>query len=471
MTQLTQRQREALKELVRRHRKKPTLRNPLFDKQNQAIDDQSKLRAWNCTRRAGKSTAAAIDLVETLEKYPGTKNLYLALSRESARGILWDEMKNMNDKAKLNLEFKEQPSLIVHPNGSSIKLFGIDANAKEMRKVLGQKYKKVFIDEAGSMTIDMEKLCYQMIEPSLMDLDGQLTLLGTCENIPNTFFEKITMGRENRWSVTKWTTADNPYLKDIWSREVANMLSENPKIVDASWFKTHYLNIWCQDDDLLIIPFSEQRNEISDLPSGFEWHYVLGVDLGYNDSTAFAVLAFSPYHHACYRVFGFKRSGLIVSKAGEEIERLRKQYDFHKIVIDGAAKQGVEDLKQRMKLPLTEAEKTGKPTYLKALKDDVVTGQFKVIKGSGDSLKQEWSQLQWVDMNQLKEDPRCQNHESDATLYAWRECRHYAGLQISKKAEFNTDEYIKDLEKEQAEQIKQQLHEEAEWIMQNLETY
>lgn len=460
-----------LRELVRRHQRKPSLRNPSFVKQNQAIDDVSKLRAWNCTRRAGKSTAAAIDLVETLEKYPNNKNLYLALTLDSARGILWDELKNMNDKAKLGLDFKEQRSIVVHPNGSSIRMFGVDANAKEMRKVLGQKYKKVFIDEAGSMTIDMEKLCYQMIEPALMDLDGQLTLLGTCENIPNTFFEKVTMWNEKRWSVTKWTTADNPYLKEAWSREVGLMIAENPKIVEASWFKTHYLNIWCQDDDLLIIPFSEERNECSDLPSNIEWNFVLGVDLGYNDATAFSVVAFSPYHKACYRVFGYKESGLILSKAGEEIEKIRKSFDFHKIVIDGANKQGVEDLKQRMKLPLVEAEKTGKPTYLKALKDDVITGNFKIIKGSGDGLKKEWGQLQWVDMNQLKEDPRCQNHESDATLYAWRECRHYAGLSIAPKHEINTDDYMRELEEKQAREIIKQQQEEQEWIMQSLENY
>lgn len=469
--QLTQSQRQALKELLKRHKKKPSLRNPSFNKQNQAIDDSAKLRAWNCTRRAGKSTAAAIDLVETLEKYPNCKNLYLALTLDSARGILWDELKNMNDKFKLSLEFKEQRSIVVHENGASIRLFGVDANAKEMRKVLGQKYKKVFIDEAGSMTIDMEKLCYQMIEPSLMDLDGQLTLLGTCENIPNTFFEKVTMEREKRWSVTKWTTADNPYLKDIWAREISIMLSENPKIVDASWFKTHYLNIWCQDDDLLIIPFDEQRNEVSNLPSNIEWFFVLGVDLGFNDATAFSVLAYSPYHLVCYRVFGFKKSGLILSKAGEEIEKLRKSYDFTRIVIDGANKQGVEDLKQRMKLPLVEAEKTGKPTYLKALKDDVITGNFKIVSGSGDGLKKEWAQLQWIDMNQLKEDPRCQNHESDATLYAWRECRHYAGLSQLKSFDISSDDYIKELEVKQAESVERELQEEAEWIMQNLEGY
>lgn len=411
-----------------------------------------------------------------MEKFPGQKNLFMALTLDSARGILWDELKNLSDKGKIELSFNEARSICKHPNGSTVRLFGINANAKEMRKVLGQKYKKVFIDEAGSMTIDMEKLCYQMIEPSLMDLNGQLTLLGTCENIPNTFFERVTEGHEKRWSVSKWTTADNPYLKDTWAREISNMLKENPLIVEASWFKTHYLNIWCQDDDLLIIPFVAERNTVTyneweAIKGEHEFFYVLGVDLGFNDASSFNVLAFSLTHPICYRVEGYKKSGLILTKVGEEIELLRTKYDIHKIVIDGANKQGVEDLKQRMNLPLVSAEKTGKPVYLKGLKDDVVTGRFKVVEGFNDTLVKEWSHLQWLDMNQLKEDPRCENHESDGTLYAWRECRHYASEPIKPKPKDNTEEYMKMLEREKAEELQRRIQEEQEWAMQNLESY
>ena len=133
---MTPRERALLREVQKRFQQKPSLRNQAFVKQNQAIDDQSKLRAWNCTRRAGKSTAAAIDLIETMEKYPRTKCLYLALTLGSARGILWEEIRRLSDIGRINLVSNEKYSLWKHPNGSTVQFFGMDASKKEMRSII-----------------------------------------------------------------------------------------------------------------------------------------------------------------------------------------------------------------------------------------------------------------------------------------------------------------------------------------------
>jgi hypothetical protein len=407
-----------------------------------------------------------------MEKFPKKKNLFLALTLDSAREIVWDDLKDLSENygwvIGKDIKFNEARSIARHKNGASVRLFGINSSSKEMKKVLGQKYKKVFVDESGSMTIDMVKLCYQMIEPGLIDYDGQLTLLGTCENIPKTFFEKVTMGREPGWSIHRWTSDKNPYVRDAWVKKKNELIEQNPNVIHASWFRTHYLNEWCQDDDLLIIPFHEERNSVEKLPASIDWSFVLGVDLGFNDATSFSVLAFSPDHPICYRVKGWKERGLILSKVGKEIERIRSQYDFFRIVIDGANKQGVEDLKQRMGLPLKEAEKAGKAIYLKTLKDAVVTATFKVVKGDNNDVVEEWDHLQWSDETHLKEDPRCENHSSDSTLYAFRECKHYIYTEPEVVPRNDTDEYMRLMEQKQARELEQKILEEQEWIMNNL---
>jgi hypothetical protein len=465
-----------MQEYLKRFAPRPTLRHPDFHEQNKAIDDKSPLRAWNATRRGAKTTSAAIDIIETMEEFPKKKNLFLALTLDSAREIIWDDLKDLAEKMGwvigVDIKFNEARSIARHKNGASVRLFGVNTSAKEMRKVLGQKYKKVFIDESGSMTIDMVKLCYQMIGPALIDYDGQLTLLGTCENIPKTFFEKVTTGKEPGWSVHRWTSDKNPYVRDAWLKKKNDLIKENPNVVHASWFRTHYLNEWCQDDDLLIIPYLESRNSITTLPSGLDWNYVLGVDLGFNDATSFSVLAFHPDHPICYRIMGYKEKGLILSQAGKRIEKLREQYDFFKIVIDGANKQGVEDLKQRMGLPLVAAEKTGKPVYLKAMKDAMITGTLKVINGANNSWIEEISHLQWSDETMLKEDPRCENHENDGTLYAWRECKQYLYSPGEGPVIPNTSEFMNKIEQKLADELEQRLMEEQEqWMQNHLENY
>lgn len=473
---MTPSERKILKEYLKRFAPKPSLRHPEFHEQNKAIDDESPLRAWNATRRGAKTTSAAIDIIETMERFPKKKNLFLALTLDSAREIIWDDLKDLAEKNGWvigeDIFFNEARSIVRHKNGATARLFGVNTSAKEMRKVLGQKYKKVFIDESGSMTIDMVKLCYQMIGPALIDYNGQLTLLGTCENIPKTFFEKVTTGKEPGWSVHRWTSDKNPYVRDAWIKKKNDLIKENPNIVHASWFRTHYLNEWCQDDDLLIIPFNEERNSVEKLPSDIDWSYVLGVDLGYNDATSFSILAFSPYHPICYRVKGWKERGLILSAVGRAIEQIRTQFEFFRIVIDGSNKQGVEDLRQRMNLPLTNAEKTGKPTYLKALKDAVVTGTFKVIKGHNNDVIDEWDHLQWSDETHLNEDPRCENHSSDGTLYAFRECRHYVFTEAEMAPKKDTDKFMLEFEKKKARELEQKILEEQEqWMQNNFEQF
>ena len=67
----------------------------------------------------------------------------------------------------------------------------------------------------------------------------------------------------------------------------------------------------------------------------------------------------------------------------------------------------------------------------------------------------------WKDSSRDKEDDRCQNHLSDATLYAWRYCYHYLWEAPENKDDENTDEFMDDLEEKEAEEAERQQKEDA----------
>lgn len=426
------------------------LRSPTFLKQNNAIDDRARLKAYNCTRRAGKSIAVAIDFAETCSAETGVNCLYMALTLDSAREILWDAMKEYSFKADPYCKPNEARTFIKFSNGSRIKFSGADCSEKQMRKTLGQKYKKVAIDEAGSFTIDMNKLVYQMIRPATADYLGQIILLGTCENIRDTFFEKITEGHEPGWSIHKWTAYDNPHMKDKWIQENADLLARNPNIVNASWYKTHYLNQWCADDDLLIIRLHDGAYA-DELPARkTDYNYILGVDLGFNDSSSFTVVAYHDFDKVAYFVESRKQAGLILSQVAEQIALLQSRYPFDKLKIDGANKQGVEEMRVRFGLPLEAAQKQEKAFFLKLLDDDIQIGNVRILKNKCNSLITEWKNLQWKNLNKEDEDPRCQNHEGDAALYAWRECYHFLATREPEKLNKYTQNYMDLMEEEEA---------------------
>lgn len=461
-------------ELIRRSNIKPPLkliRSPDFHAQNEAIDDNSKLKAYNCPRRAGKSIAVAVEFTESAQAIPKTNYLYIALTIASAREILWDALKDLNEKCNTGAIANETRLELLFPNGSKIKFAGADCSEKQMRKVLGQKYKKVAIDEAGSFTINMTRLVYQMIRPTLIDQRGQLILLGTCENIPLTFFEQVTEGKEPGWSVHKWTALDNPYMKDQWEEEIADLKKNNPNVIYTSWFKTHYLNQWCSDDDLLIVPIKPEYL-ISAIPDRKGYEYVLGVDLGFNDASAFSLLAYHVYDNKAYVVESYKKEGLTLTKVAGIIKSYQSRYPIADMVIDGANKQGVEDIKERFKIKLESAQKTEKAFFLKAMNDDLIEGNLKIVekdnidliggRKDGEDVVGEWRCLQWKDSFKKEEDPRCQNHCSDATLYGWRKCCHYLVENEPKKIKKGTLEHQEYLEEQEIIRLEREFKEQQE---------
>ena len=401
--------------------------------------------------------------MEVAEEFPKSNQVFGALTLDSAADICWQEFKDLSKRGDYGCKYNETKKIIFFPNGSKIRLFGLDTSPKQMRKVLGQKLRKFSLDEAGSMSQDMRKLCYQMVKPALADLrpNSWLTLLGTCENIPNTFFEGVTEGEEKDvpWKVYKWTAHENPYMARQWKEELEEMLENNPKVKKASWFKTHYLNEWCADDDLLIIPISD-CGQVEFINDG-HYDFVLGVDVGYNDANAFVVIACHKNKREAIIVKTYKEAELIFSEVAAKIKELQRKYNIYKIVIDGANKQGLMEIRKRFHIPMDIAEKTGKATYLHLLKDDVVTGNVLMDESECGELYTEWSSLMWKDSSRDKEDDRCQNHLSDATLYAWRYCYHYLWEAPENKDDENTDEFMDDLEEKEAEEAERQQKEDA----------
>jgi hypothetical protein len=411
-----------------------------FTKQFKASQDKSILKGVQCTRRAGKSTGEAKETLQTALDEAETKHLYGALTLGSAKNIIWDIMLHELEEKKIQFRSNEQQGIIRLNNKSEIRLFGLDSSYKEMRKILGGKYKTVKIDEAGSISQDLKKICYQMIMPALADVSGRLTLLGTAENIPKTFFEQVTSGKEPGWSIHKWSAFDNPYIKDKWQEHVDWIKNFNPSFMLTSEYKTHYLNEWCADDKLLIIKINE--NTIIDHIHLINATYILGVDLGYNDDCSFVLTAFHSKSPELYVVEAYKENELDITDTANRIKDYLRRYPIAKIIVDGANKQGVMEMRNRHNIPLEAAKKEDKASFLKIMADDVTRGRIKYFKATTDSLISEQESLQWKDETKQIEDPRIPNHCNDAMLYSWREARNYLWKEQPKPEDIDSNEYM-----------------------------
>jgi hypothetical protein len=181
----------------------------------------------------------------------------------------------------------------------------------------------------------------------------------------------------------------------------------------------------------MVYRFSEERNTTDALTDKKldELYYILSIDLGYHDATAFTVGGFHDSDPNFYLVDGFKRVGMLVSGIAEKIREFQKRYEFTKIVADtgGLGKMVVEEIVQRYGIPIEPAEKKSKNDFIELCNSDLELGRVKILKNVEElkELRSQLSVLQW-DEKRKKEDPRQSNDYADSFLYNWREAKHYA---------------------------------------------
>jgi len=419
--------------------------------QQRFIDDPSRLKAAICTRRAGKSYASGLYLLQEALSNPGCTCLYIGLTRESAKRIFVRNI--LHDLVlKFGLTGKWNASELSYTlsNGSVLYLVGADASPEQRDKLLGQKYRLVIIDECASFRQDLEDLVYSVLMPAVADDRGTICLIGTPGNTKNFFFrvtQRDEKEREKGWSVHRWTWEDNPYVVNEMRDIIELRKSANPLIVETPQFRQQYLGEWTVDDSKLVYRFSDERNSASELPKqNVAWNYVIGLDLGFTDDTAWVICAYAQNDDRnLYVVDAIKRPKLIISQVAKMTQDLIDHYSPISIVVDPKAKQSVEEMRQRFGLPLEDAAQRDKVNAISMLNSDLITGVIKLLPNASD-LKEEWENLVWDERELAKnkhvEHTACANHLSDAMLYAWRKARNYATVpSLPKPPPVDSDEW------------------------------
>lgn len=431
-----------LEELGKRQKQKVDIIDKDFEKQAAFVEDDGGLIAALCTRRAGKSYGCGLKLCRAALSYPGTSQLYIALTRIQAKAIMIkDVLRVIDRKFSLGAQFNMTELSVTFPNGSMIYLMGMDSSDEEKDKALGQKYKQVIIDEAGSFRRDLREIVYAVLKPACADLRGQICIIGTPQSLTSGLFYDVVESRtESGWHLHRWTAFDNPYIVDQWEKEIEELKKANPRVIETPWFRQNYLGEYVVDQTKLVYRFDRSRNVLSSKDIPLLRNYVLGIDLGYTDATAFSVLGYEDQTKKLYVVETYKESELTITDTARWIKHFEKKYNPYKMVIDNANKQAVEEMKKRFNLPLYPADKSGKADFIEIMNSEFIMSNIMVSEAS-ESLISEYENLIWDDKADKKvEHPNCDNHLADATLYAWRYCYQYSNTTQVKKKTFEEKE-------------------------------
>lgn len=423
----------------------------LFDRQKEFVFDPAKKKAALCSRRAGKTESVAAWLLQGAEETPASLSVYICLSRNNARLILWATLQAINERYSLKLWFRERDNqLIVQlPNKSQIWLAGCKDSA-EIEKFRGIKLKRAAIDEAGSFGSYLRDLVFDVLEPALLDLDGDLCMIGTPAAMPTGLFFEITTGAglgstaAKQWSTHHWTTLQNPHIqlnklspeeqkKEIeesanvhYINERARLYLEN-KCEQNNWDEAHptfqreWLGKWVRDDGALVYPYDPDKNSYLRLPEADRWTYAIGVDVGYEDSTAFVVGAYRKNHPEVYICHVEKRNHLIPSAMAAHLERLQKKFKAYQVIIDsgGLGKAYAEECAQRYGIYCEPAQKRNKRAFIEIIRGELLSGSIKINPHACSQLLNEMVSLVWDEKHEAPDD-RFEDHACDAFLYLVR---------------------------------------------------
>lgn len=411
--------------------------NVCFDKQLAVINSPARRKVLLCGRRAGKTTTISFKLfIAALDGAPGVPVLYVTLTRENAKEIIWEDLLRLNEEYALGGKVNVSRLTITLPNKSAIQLRGAHTE-REISKYRGKKFKLAVLDEAQSFPDRIiEPLLKEVISPTLMDYQGELWISGTRPPIRAGYFYRCYAGNlaANR-EQHRWTVVDNtrlPARKAGVPIEaiLADIREENAWSEADPTYLREILNEDVEDLESLLFPFRDVNRMAT--PDG-PWTTVFGVDVGYTDGDAIAVLGWQPNVRRVHLLAEHVKSQEDVTDLAEAIKRLAAIWKPIRMVIDegGGGKKDAAELRRRHSIPVTAAAKTQKSNFIRLLQADMRRGLL--VAPEGTQWEEECKLVQrdpkaWMH-GELQEKPKGQGgFHSDicmAVLYSWREALHF----------------------------------------------
>jgi hypothetical protein len=419
-------------EVANRNRNTLRLEDVCFDKQLAFIRDPAPFKTAVCSRRAGKTVGCAFDLLRSAKQRARIVNLYITLSRSNAKRIIWPELKRINTEYRMGGIPNESDLSITFPNASVVYVSGAK-HASEIEKFRGLAIFKVYVDEAQSFRSYIQDLIDDVLSAALFDYSGTLCLTGTPGPVPAGYFYKCSTNPE--WSHHGWTMFDNPWLLQKSGKTPQELLERELKrrgvtIQDPS-IQRECFGRWIADLDALVFKYNAEKNHWDTLPQTPKpWQHVFGVDLGFDDSDAIAVIGWNDKYPGSYL-----REEVVTAKQGitelaQQLEKLIATYDPLAIVMDtgGLGKKIAEEIRRRFNIPIKAAEKQRKFEFIELLNDALRTGKF-FAKQDGafahDSKLLEWDREKQKELQKLVIRDTYHSDIGDAVLYGYRESLHW----------------------------------------------
>lgn len=243
----------------------------------------TQLFVGNCSRQIGKSFWAVCKAIEQAIKQPKSQIRYgAAFHSDLVEFIIPAFDKVMEDcPAQIKGVYKTSGTSFHFPNGSKIKLVGLDRNPDGLR---GNTLDLIILDECGFVG-NLEYLYKSIIIPATMHRpNAKIIMISTPPATPAHSFLDFCQRAELEGGYAKFTIYDNPMIDQD---TIERLMKESGGATSTTW-RREYLCEFVTDSDSAIIPEWDDKYIQSPQQDQFYpfYHRYVGMDLGVKDFTA-----------------------------------------------------------------------------------------------------------------------------------------------------------------------------------------
>lgn len=410
-----------------------SLLDGLHEKQRAVLDDIAaghRHIAMCTSRRAGKTTAIAVQIVLSL-LYAGHNQtvLFVAPTLGKGKDLIFSELVRLIREYSLPWAHKEHFGSINTPTGARFTILGLSAKGKA-ESPRGADVIAAFVDEVQDSTHLLSPLL-TAVGPALVGRGGFIVLSGTPGYQPTGTWHDIAVKGAGGFRTHHFTILDNTKLQRDPAIILEEELARNNWTNETPEFLREYKGLWVPDDSTMVFSFDSEKHSILTLPDdyGSRWDHVMAVDLGYNDHSAWCVVALDRDTQRSIILHAETHPRIFSDQAMGITRRLISEYSLNRVVCDPAA-GGLQFYEmfnkqhgRELGVSIRGANKVNKKGRVAHVNSELRAGRLKVMRPNADVLAMEFQTLRYRnrDTCEFITSGTIRDDASDCAMYAMAE--------------------------------------------------
>jgi hypothetical protein len=396
-------------------------------------------------RGGGKSTSMLGRFHSVSAAHPHCSSVFVAMSSERARDILFPAVWKFNQLYGCGIEEKRGEGVFQWPNSYRVLYRGCK-DINEVNKRRGTPWVSAGWDECASINQQLLQIdIHEAVEPRLLDFNGLWFAGGTPGPVPQGYWHELSSGEGGTYPVFAWDARHNHHMPNVmrYFSETLQRMQGVPErrlwpshcnsILDLindpnCWrllpntFVREYLGQWVLDLKALIYKLLP-KNSFAEFPITPDY-WTIGLDLGAHsedephlDHAAVSVCASHSSLPYIWVREARKLSDVTVESLAAYVCQLLQQYPQASVHIDGtSAGKLIERSLQRMGIPIQCADKAKKLRRIQLVQSAIRGGTLQLHIRDCMDARNEAMALLW---NEKRDDhsPRCDDDAWDAILY------------------------------------------------------